>query len=34
MVRNAAKAAWLAAPSRSKVFESFVGANQTDEVAY
>ncbi|CAD8170115.1 unnamed protein product [Paramecium pentaurelia] len=34
MVRNAAKAAWLAAPSRTKVFETFAGPNQTDEVAY
>jgi len=27
MVRNAAKAAWLAAPNRSKVFQTFVGPN-------
>lgn len=29
MVRNGAKAAWLAAPNRSKVMEVFIGPNKT-----
>lgn len=34
MVRNAAKAAWLAAPNRSKVLEIFAGQNKTEEESY